>query len=197
MTHRHQIIGLSGYAGSGKDTAALGLITDGWERRSFADVLRAFCYAQNPLVKRADEAFMGGYEYLPLRELVDEAGWERAKVENPEVRELLQRTGTEAGRDVLGANVWVDAVMNNLPDAPVVVTDVRFGNEYAAIKAAGGHVVRIERPGIGPVNAHESDRALDGFQFDRTIRNDDDQFMLGMVMRGVAADLARTSPPSP
>jgi hypothetical protein len=32
-----------------------------------------------------------------------------------------------------------------------------FPNEAAAIKAAGGVVVRINRPGVGPVNAHASE----------------------------------------
>ena len=35
------LVGITGYAGSGKDTAALALLNNGFERRAFADPLRA------------------------------------------------------------------------------------------------------------------------------------------------------------
>jgi hypothetical protein len=37
----------------------------------------------------------------------------------------------------------------------VVVTDVRYKNEVAAILARGGKVVRLHRPGLGPANREE------------------------------------------
>jgi hypothetical protein len=59
----------------------------------------------------------------------------------------------------------------------LVVTDVRFPNEADAIRQAGGVVVRIERPGVGPHTdpggwVHESDVALDHYDFDVTVKND-------------------------
>jgi len=54
------------------------------------------------------------------------------------------------------------------------ITDVRFPNEAKAIKDKGGIIVRIERPGFGPVNDHFSETALDNYQFDYTINNDGD-----------------------
>jgi hypothetical protein len=166
------LVGLSGYARSGKDTAAEALVADGWERRAFADSLRRFLYALNPMVLPSGTR---------LRSFVNAYGWETAKTTCAEVRELLQRCGTEAGREVIGRNVWVDATLGDLTyleqRQPVVVTDVRFPNEADYIKHHGGIVVRVNRPGVGPNTkpdgtVHGSETALDGYPFDFVIDND-------------------------
>jgi hypothetical protein len=54
----------------------------------------------------------------------------------------------------------------------VVLTDVRYPNEYRAIKNREGIIIRIVKPGIGAVNGHSSETALDNFAFDATIVND-------------------------
>lgn len=170
------LIGLSGYAGSGKDEAAKVLVAGGWRRDAFADRLRTFLYALNPLIPGHV-----GAGNLRLANVVDAYGWDAAKRTFPEVRQLLQRCGTEAGRAVLGSEVWVDALMREFDPAneALVVTDVRFPNEADAIRKAGGVLVRIERPGVGPNTApdgsvHQSDVALDGYDFDVTVQNDGD-----------------------
>lgn len=160
------VVGLAGYARSGKDTAALALIEDGFERRAFADKLRDFLYRLNPSISGS---------LWSLAEIVDAVGWEQAKAETPEIRALLQRCGTDAGRKVLGENVWVDATMRDLP-ALTVITDVRFPNEVAAIRERGGVVLRIVREGVGAFRqesgeTHESETALDSTRFDATIHN--------------------------
>lgn len=165
------IIGISGYARSGKDTAAAALVAAGWEQRSFAAKLKAFLYAVNPLIPMPD-----GTGFLRLASLVDAIGWERAKDEHPEVRALLQRTGTEAGRRVLYEDVWVDAALRCLGDTPVVLADCRFLNEADAIRERGGQIVRIDRPGVGPATdkdgkVHVSEVGLDGYDFDHLIVN--------------------------
>lgn len=164
-----RLLGLWGYAGSGKDTAAEALIADGWRREAFADRLRAMLYALDPIIGE----FHGGGP-LRLRESVDFWGWDRAKRQESEVRELLQRLGTEAGRQVLGENVWVEATMRAIgPDERVVVTDMRFENELRAIREAGGLAVAILRRDYGPVNGHASETALaDLGLFDVVIEND-------------------------
>ena len=82
------IIGLSGYARSGKDTVAelLGL-NYGFKRISFALPMRDALYRLNPIVKGS---IVG--EELRLAEYVDHFGWEDAKA-LPEVRRLLQVFG--------------------------------------------------------------------------------------------------------
>ncbi|QEQ94091.1 deoxynucleoside monophosphate kinase [Streptomyces phage Saftant] len=168
------LIGLSGYAGAGKDEAAAALVVGGWRRDAFADRLRAFLYALDPWVNVSVDVGVAR-----LSKLVDAYGWDRAKRTFPEVRRLLQRAGTEAGRKVLGTQVWVDALMKDFQphDEALVVTDVRFKNEADAIREAGGVVVRIERPGVGPKEdpggwVHESEVALDHYDFDVTVKND-------------------------
>ncbi|WJN62761.1 deoxynucleoside monophosphate kinase [Streptomyces phage phiScoe15] len=170
------LIGLSGYAGSGKDEAAKVLVAGGWRRDAFADRLREFLYALNPLIPGHV-----GAGNLRLANVVDAYGWDSAKRTFPEVRSLLQRCGTEAGRQVLGSDVWVKALMSEFDagSEALVVTDVRFPNEADAIRQAGGVLVRIERPGVGPNTApdgtvHSSDVALDGYDFDVVVQNDGD-----------------------
>lgn len=160
------IVGFSGYLRSGKDTAGSALAADGFHHASFAAKLKAFVYALNPIVPHT------GIDYR-LATLVDAYGWERCKDRYPEVRTLLQRCGTDAGRRVLGEDVWVDAVMSDLPaEQDVVFTDCRFPNEARAIQAAGGFVIRVNRPGYEPgPDAHESETSLDGYPFDFTIVN--------------------------
>src|SRR4051794_16838163 len=86
---RYNLVGLTGYARSGKDTAAQVLINKGFNRVAFADPMKNMLYALNPIVVECSE--------LRLREIVDRDGWEGAK-RLSEVRELLQRVGTDAGR---------------------------------------------------------------------------------------------------
>ncbi|WJN63390.1 deoxynucleoside monophosphate kinase [Streptomyces phage phiScoe55] len=167
------LIGLSGYAGSGKDEAAAALVVGGWRRDAFADRLRTFLLALDPWVDTYPDVGV-----VRLAKLVDAYGWDRAKRQFPEIRRLLQRAGTEAGRKVLGANIWVDSLMKDFDreNEALVVTDVRFPNEADAIRKAGGVVVRINRPGVGPKEdpggwVHESEVALDHYDFDVTVNN--------------------------
>lgn len=164
------IIGLSGYAQAGKDTLGAILVAQhGFRRVAFADKLRAMALALDPIVGAA----MFG-ETFRLSDLIDQGGWEEAK-RSPEVRRLLQRLGTEAGRDILGNDIWVNAALDQVnlddPSERIVITDCRFLNEAQAIRRTGGYVVRIERPGIKAVNAHPSETALDGFDFDNVVLN--------------------------
>jgi hypothetical protein len=175
------IVGLSGYARCGKDTAAKTLIDHGFVRVSFADKLRAFLLALNPIILQTVEG-----RGVRLAEIVEDSlGWEDAKDDFPEVRALLQRCGTEAGRQVLGENVWVEATLRDLPNN-VVVTDVRFPNEAQAIKDLGGRIIRITRPHFGPTNPHPSETALDDWTFDHHVVNDGDLGDLSYAIRQVA-----------
>lgn len=159
------LIGLCGYAGSGKDEAAKALVKLGWQRVAFADAIREMARKIDPLVTMA-----GGYR---LDALVEEVGWEKAK-KNPDVRRLLQNIGT-AVRDVLGPEHWVETAENAWLDDVydhAVYTDVRFPNEVHMLRHHGGLIVRIERPGVGPVNGHVSESSIDSISYDRLIVND-------------------------
>ena len=165
------VIGIAGRARAGKDT--LGRVIAeifGYERAAFARPLKAMLSALDPLVP-----VPGCDRPRRLAEVVGEEGWERAK-EHAEVRRLLQRLGTEAGRRCLWEDVWVYALVRSATSGRVVVTDVRFRNEAMAIKERGGIVVRVERPGAGPLHGtegrHVSETELDSWDFDAVVVND-------------------------
>lgn len=145
---RKPLIGLSGYAKSGKDTAAQALTAIGWQRLAFADAVRESLLAIDPVVE---------HEHARVSELVNDIGWDDSK-KIGEVRQLLQRTGTEAGRNIHGPDCWIDIVAKQLIGQPTVITDCRFANEFALIRQRGGIVVQVVRPGVGPVNEHVSEQ---------------------------------------
>lgn len=187
-----QIIGLSGYARSGKDTAAEVLVEQfGFTRVAFADKLREVLYELNPIVDflgrevAVEDGYIdneilnaapvtGGIHPIGVKDVINRFGWDGYKETkwSKEIRRLLQRLGTEAGRQTLWDSIWVDAALTGLPeDAKVVVTDCRFVNEAQAIKDRAGIVVRVERAGVGPANNHPSETSLDDWDFDYTLPN--------------------------
>ena len=152
-----RIIGICGFAQSGKDTLAKELVErDGFERRSFADPMRNILYAINPTIERDSS---GLARTVRLQQIVNTMGWDRAKVEYPEIRRLLQMLGTEGGRKHISEDVWVRACLDNAKTDKIAITDVRFPNEAKAIHERGGIVVRIIRFGVAPTNDHESETA--------------------------------------
>lgn len=174
----NQLIGLCGYAGSGKDTAAAHM--PGWTRVSFADGVREVALAINPLVACDNEDMRCFYV---LRYVVNDLGWDRAK-KLSHVRDYLQRIGTEAGRNIIGENVWVDIAKRKAEaiDGPVVVTDVRFPNEVEFIRSSGGILIRVIRPGVGPVNGHASETAIDHIEADAEVVNSGTPERLGQLV---------------
>lgn len=170
------ILGISGYAQVGKDTVAGFTQERGLIPVAFADKLRESMLALDPIVgvvvDADDDGTVNTLQVHRYSEAMDQLGYEAAKTQIPEVRALLQRMGTEVGRNVLGGDVWVNALMDSLdPAKDYVITDMRFPNEWAAVRKASGSTVRIERPGVGPVNDHPSEVSLDGFSFDYVIVN--------------------------
>jgi len=96
------IIGLSGYAQSGKDTVADVLVKEyGFERVTFADPIRKILYAIDPKINGNS-----------LVELVDDYGWDIAK-KNPEVREMLQHLGYSA-RVHIYQDIWIMAAFSKM-----------------------------------------------------------------------------------
>lgn len=166
------LIGLAGAARAGKDTIGGIICTEyGFKRIAFADVMKAFALAVDPIVGFFDTRDGG----VPMRlsTVVERRGWDKAK-ENPEIRQLLQRIGTEGGRNLFGENFWVENTFRALDTANEdwVVTDVRFQNEFTAVKERGGLMAYVSRHGVEAANGHRSEHDLDGYTFDRIIRND-------------------------
>lgn len=161
------LVGLHGYQGAGKDSVAAILAESGFVRVAFADPLREGLLALDPWI-----AFPGAPAWR-LSALVETYGWDYCKREFPEVRRLLQKFGKEVGREMFGEDVWVRKGMAQVggKGGQVVITDVRFENEVAAIKAHGGFMFNVVRPGHGPRGDHLSERDL-SLLCDRIIDND-------------------------
>jgi hypothetical protein len=169
LVPRVRVLGLSGWARSGKDSVAEFLQERcGYTKMSFAQPMKDALATLDPLVD------VDGYN-IHLSSALDKIGWEPLKSMSQEIRPLLQRFGTEVGRQMFGENFWVDLALKQIPDgAKVVFADVRFPNEAEAVKKLGGQVWRIERDGFGPANDHISEHALNKYDFNQRIYNDRD-----------------------
>lgn len=93
------------------------------------------------------------------------------------IRQLLQKFGTEVGRNI-SYNIWVDSLINDYLKAKSgssrpywIVTDVRFQNEAESIRENGGILIRLNRK-TNLNDDHSSEIALDNYnKFDVIIDN--------------------------
>jgi hypothetical protein len=159
------IIGLTGYARSGKDTVA-NILVDNYKynRLAFADKIRQLLTEIDPILENGQR----------LSSTLEEYGWDIAKAK-PEVRRLLQTLGVGA-RKMFGDNFWVDRALGEVAPANYylynfVVTDVRFKNEADKIKTKGGQIWRVKRLGVGAVNNHVSESEMDDYKVDQILIN--------------------------
>ena len=81
-------------------------------------------------------------------------------------------------REVIGPNVWIRPLLAGWYEsgmAPTVVSDVRYPNEADAIRAVGGLIIRIERPGYagltGDAASHASEVPLPDHLVDFVVVN--------------------------
>lgn len=148
-------MGITGFAQHGKDSTARVLVERyGFTRYALADMLKETVLALNPivLVDDDDEANTGVEAgFYRLDELTG-FGYEPEQVKGvKEVRRLYQAMGTDAGRNVLGEDVWVQALESVIGEklydqrSRVVISDVRFPNEADWIHSLGGELWRVKR----------------------------------------------------
>jgi hypothetical protein len=230
------IIGINGYAGSGKDTVGTiiqylqadtniplkGVLKktphhiwwleerSGWEIKKWAGKLKdiASLLTGIPVESFEDQEFKttllgpewGTVTSNPLNSIPVFADIEFNSLIS--VREFLQRLGTDAIRDGLHTNAWVNALMagytKTVSDCGTskkgtsvkcskypnwIITDTRFPNEAQAIKDKGGLVIRVDRPGVKPVNDHPSETGLDDWNFDYKIANVSDLKALSLTVK--------------
>jgi len=144
------IIGVVGFAGSGKGTVADLLVEDhDFCKLSFADA-----------VKDATAAIFGWSRHLlegdteqsrVFRETKDDF-WSARFGYDVTPRYMLQLMGTEAGREVFNQDLWIHTVERRIQykqewefEDSFVIPDVRFPNEIEAIRKWGGVIVRVVR----------------------------------------------------
>lgn len=170
-------IAIAGRKRSGKDTAAAHLVEEfGYVRHGFADPLKEAALKLDPIVDADGDDY--GVDFYRLSTIIEWVGWEKAKDTYPEVRQILQRLGDEAGRQVHGEETWVRNLLRRAESAnaeghPVVVPDVRYPNEAELLREAGFLVVRVDRPGYGsPTPGEHASERVERLAVDRVIVND-------------------------
>lgn len=183
------LIGLTGLAGTGKDSAAAYLCEQyGFVQASFADPIRSMAHV---FLEEAglDHAWL----FERSRKELDIPGL------GVSARALMQTLGTEVGR-ALSPNLWIKHLAlrlgldDNAGSAPVhdriVVSDVRFVNEAAWLRARRGCLVRLHRNSAPAVRLHASEQqvldlpaSVDLFNHGPTLEG------LHTLLDGVMADL--------
>lgn len=100
-----------------------------------------------------------------IKRIAETMGWNGEK--DSRGRKLLQDLGS-IGREY-DRQCWV----NRMPtDRPVIIDDVRYINEAAAIRSVGGIIIRIERPGLTPMD-HSSETEQRHIVADYNVTNDE------------------------
>ena len=142
------IIGLVGFAGSGKDTVADYLVTaKGFKSDAFAKPLKDAACAIFGWDREMIEGFT--QESRVWREKPD-SYWSDILGYDFTPRMSIQKLGTEAGQYVFGCKLWVGSLLKRIKGIDnVVITDARFGHEIKAIQDIGGILIRVKR-GVEP-----------------------------------------------
>lgn len=144
------VIGLTGYAGSGKSTVANYLVErHGFTRLSFAAPLKKMLRTLDPYMsKYGNRLSEMDYSETELKEIF------------PEYRRLLQVLGTDCIRAV-DEDFWVKAAVAQMtdPEGKYVFDDVRFPNEAEVIKGFDRvGLWNVVRPSFEAANGHASEQ---------------------------------------
>jgi len=192
------IVGIVGFAGSGKGAVSDILIRDyQFKRVSFADSVKDLVATMFSWPRELLEG--DTKESREFREIKDE-WWSNKFGYDVTPRYMLQLMGTEAGRSVFHNDIWIHVAAKRCENIDnVVLPDTRFPNEIDFIRNAGGFVIRVVR-GKEPkwfdtaklansnveeaketmkkLNVHESEWAWIGQQIDYQIDNNGSLIML-------------------
>jgi len=145
MSHLPTIIGLIGFIGTGKNTAAGFFSQQGYVTDSFASSLKDVCASMFGWPRHLLEGDTP--ESRQFRETVDPFWAE--KLGRPEFtpRLGLQLIGTDVMRDHFHSDIWLNTVEYRALRRTTgsVMSDCRFANEVGLIKRMGGIVVHVRR----------------------------------------------------
>lgn len=147
--------------GSGKSTVAARLTSRfGYEKLAFAGALKAMTVALLTAARLPEHE-------IRARVFGDRKEEPIAALGGATSRWVQQSLGTEWGRDLIHPQLWVGVTMaaaTMLLDrgVSVVIDDMRFPNEFDAVRAAGGECYRIVRSDAEMTTAaHPSEGQLD------------------------------------
>lgn len=193
------ILGLAGSKGSGKDTvcSTISSILDrvpgspGVYRIGLADPLKESIAALFGVCPERIEELKN----TRLKRVWFFDGW---RIRRANMRTILQRGGTEAGRDVYGVDFWINlSIPENLDHKGklIVITDLRFENEAKRIIQLGGMVVGV----YGNESSHDAhgSEALEwldwyaGWWIDNSYRGHDSHDVLRQRVRRLASYIMR------
>ncbi len=138
------IVGLSGFLNSGKGTVG-DIIKDKhrFAKKAFADPLKdvvSTIFGWNRALLEGDTKDSREFRERKSKRWSQRFGYDVTP------RLMLQKMGTEAGRDVFHSDIWLYALEDRIQhDANVVVPDVRFPNEIAFLRRLGGVSIRVKR----------------------------------------------------
>ena len=158
------LLGITGKAGSGKDTLVDALIRKhGGVKVSFSDPLKTACKA---LFQLSDSQLYNRRE----KERIDER-WGRSP------RQLMQFLGTDLLRNQFDKEIFIKSMRSRVrsllaTNPLVIVTDCRFENESHLVRSMQGTVIHLSRKGIQNVNDHVSEQSLCKFSADIAVHND-------------------------
>lgn len=149
------IIGLMGYGGAGKSTAAQWLReAHGFQSPHIGlpikNMLRSLLRDADVPANLIERYIDGDLKRTVIPELGVTA------------TEAQQRLGTEWGRKAIREDLWLSIWLHKVDSilaagGRVVSESVRFPNEYAALRERGALMIEIRRPGFEGVNGHESE----------------------------------------
>lgn len=144
-----RLIGITGIAGSGKDTLADYIIGKyGAKKLALADPIKAIL-----------NSIFG----FPAAAWDDRAWKEKAQAmigHSPRV--LAQSLGTDWGRRI-NEDLWIAKLVGRWRESDsafTVVPDVRFDNEAVYMLRSGGMMIRVERDEVEPVAPHASEAGV-------------------------------------
>lgn len=162
------IIGLCGIKGSGKSVVANYIAENyGFKRINYKDELISHIKTRFPdLIKEFAEIYSMTVDELFV-------------VKPPAMRALMVNVGTDDKRrdnDNHWVHAWAktialeaDRQSKDIRTINVVTDDVRFQNEFDAIKLLGGIIIRVKRSDITDGGSHPSETEQFNFKEDFTI----------------------------
>lgn len=182
------IVAFYGYKTSGKDTAAESLVT------------RLYMTMQNPLILRRNfadpvKSICRTLFGLTSEEMNDQALKEKVLDRWPyqSPRHIMQHFATDYARKFY-PDIWVQHWERGLAACNadfIILTDLRFPNEYDILKKRGAVIVEVDRPGIVKNDTHESESYYKTFKPHVLLCNDGTKEQLQETARTVLTEILK------
>lgn len=153
-----RLLALCGPKGSGKSVVADTLVAGGFYLHRFAGPLK--------------QMLQNGFDLTDAQVNGDQKETPTDKLCGLTPRYAMQTLGSEWGRDLMHADLWVAAWKNEIRNwetrfrktllylsgtLDIVTDDLRFPNEEKAVRELGGTIIRVERPGYDYTGEHDSE----------------------------------------